>query len=242
MRELARGVRSIGHHAWCIGITALVACAPSPSTQPLGWGPLSPGMRMDTPRQHPAPRAQRSTHEPTEEGQTTPSTASTETKVAEQPAAEAPKPAASEAPKTEPPKGKVAPSAAAFVGEYTGEDVAVYHIESLPDRTEKDPKARMRVTSSSDTALAFELVDSSNGNEICTLTGTLGEAGVSIAKGQKCFEQSAEDASTSATVQSGTASVDQSRLLFDLDMSFVMEVAGRKLGGSLSYHFDGKRK
>ena len=36
--------------------------------------------------------------------------------------------------------------------------------------------------------------------------------------------------------------VDQSRLLFDLDMSFVMEVAGRKLGGSLSYHFDGKRK
>jgi len=133
-------------------------------------------------------------------------------------------------------------SASAFLGDYAGEDVAVYHIETLPDRTEKDPKARMKVTSSSDSALAFELVDSSNGNEICTLNGTLADGNVTIAKGQKCFEQNAEDASAAATVLSGTASVDQARLLFDLDMSFAMEMGGRKLGGSLSYHFDGKRK
>ncbi len=228
------------HVAWCAGVALLVACAPTPSTQPLGWGPLSPGMRADAPR-HAAAHARSNTHESSGRPAQSP-TPAPETKVAEQPAAEAPKPAASDAPKAEAPKGKAAVTAAAFVGEYTGEDVGIYRIESLPDRTEKDPKARMRVTSTSDTALAFELVDSSNGNEICTLSGTLGDTGVTIAKGQKCFEQSAEDASTSATVQSGTASLDQSRLLFDLDMSFAMEVAGRKLGGSLSYHFDGKRK
>ena len=163
-------------------------------------------------------------------------------KVEDHPAPDAPKPAAPETPKTEAPKGKAPLAATAFIGDYSGEDVAVYHVEGLPDRTEKDPKARMKVTSSSDTTLAFELVDSSNGNEICTLSGTLGEAGVAIAKGQKCFEQSTEDASTSAIVQSGTATLEQSRLLFELDMSFVMEIAGRKLAGSLSYHFDGNRK
>jgi hypothetical protein len=194
---------------------------------------------MEAPR-HAAPHARSNTRQASEPAHESPSPTPAESKVAEQPATEPPKPA--DASKVEAPKGKAAVTAGAFVGDYTGEDVAVYHIESLPDRTEKDPKARLKVTSTSDTALAFELVDSSNGNEICTLSGTLGDTGVTIAKGQKCFEQSAEDASTSATVQSGTASVDQSRLLFDLDMSFVMEVAGRKLGGSLSYHFDGKRK
>jgi hypothetical protein len=198
-------------------------------------------MRLNAP-QHTASRTKNEKHEASNRPEENPTPAVAEPKVAEQPAAEAAKPAASDAPKTETPKGKAALTAAAFVGDYTGEDVAVYHIESMPDRTEKDPKARLRVTSTSDTALAFELVDSSNGNEICTLSGTLGEAGVAIAKGQKCFEQSSEDASTSAAVLSGTASVDQSRLLFDLDMSFVMEIAGRKLEGSLSYHFDGKRK
>jgi hypothetical protein len=132
--------------------------------------------------------------------------------------------------------------ATAFVGDYSGEDVATYHIESLPDRTEKDSKARLKVTTSSDTELAFELVDSSNGKEICTLNGTLSDTGAAIAKGQKCFEQSGEDASAAATVLSGAASVDRSRLVFDLDMSFAMEVAGRKLGGTLAYHFEGTRR
>jgi hypothetical protein len=165
-----------------------------------------------------------------------------ETRVTVEPAPEEPKTAASEPVHKPDVKGKPATTTAAFVGDYSGEDVAVYHIENLPDRTEKDPKARLEVTSSSDSALAFELVDSSNGNEICTLNGALSDGAVTIAKGQKCFEQNSEDASTAATVLTGTASIEQSRLLFDLDMSFAMEVAGKKLGGSLSYHFDGKRK
>lgn len=226
----------------CAGLVALIACAPTPSATPLGWGPLSPGMQLEAPH-HATASAKQDAHPARAESE--PSTRTTaKAEADETPAPEAPKPPApaADTPKAEAPTSKAKLTTAAFVGDYSGEDVAVYRLEGLPDRTEKDPKAKMTVTSSSDTALAFELVDSSNGNEICTLTATLGDAGVTIAKGQKCFEQSAEDASTSATVQSGTASLEKERLLFDLDMSFVMEVAGRKLDGSLSYHFDGTRK
>ncbi len=199
-------------------------------------------MELEAPQHAKAPPKKDAHAARVESESSPPTTAKAEAE--ETPAPEAPKsPApAADKPKTEAPANQAKVTTAAFVGDYSGEDVAVYRIESLPDRTEKDPKAKMKVTSSSDTALAFELVDSSNGNEICTLTATLGDAGVTVAKGQKCFEQNAEDASASATVQSGTASLEKERLLFDLDMSFVMEVAGRTLGGSLSYHFDGTRK
>ena len=239
-QTIARG-RSTRRASWAVGVVLLVACAPTPSNEPLGWGPLAPGMQAATP-QRAASHPNKESHRPSSE---TPATAATATKAPEpeQEAASATsKPAVPEPAAGADAKAKAPPSASAFVGDYRGEDVAVYRIESMPDRTEKDPNARMKVTSTSDTELAFELVDSSNGNEICTLTGTLGEAGVTIAKGQKCFEQNAEEASASATVQSGTATMAEARLLFDLDMSFSMEIGDKKLGGSLSYHFDGKRK
>ncbi len=129
-----------------------------------------------------------------------------------------------------------------LTGDYLGEDVATYHIESLPDRTERDPKARLTVTSPREPSLAFVLVDSSNGKEICTLNGTAGESGATIAKGQKCFEQSGSDASASATVTSGTATVDKTKLVLDLEMDFEMEVSDHQLKGTLGYHFEGTRR
>jgi hypothetical protein len=217
-------------------------CAPQPSTKPLGWGPLSPGMRGEeshAPR-HNKDKVAHAGNSPRAKTEADSGTSPTKELAATKSASEGQKAPSAEGAHAADPKTK--PVASAFVGDYLGEDVATYHIESLPDRTEKDPKARLKVTTSSDTALAFELVDSSNGKEICTLNGTLSDTGATIAKGQKCFEQNGEDASAAATVLSGTASVDQSRLVFDLDMSFAMEVAGRKLGGTLAYHFDGKRK
>ncbi|HEX4337791.1 MAG TPA: hypothetical protein VH062_17900 [Polyangiaceae bacterium] len=220
-----------------LGIPLLVACTPTPSAAPLGWGPLAPGMRAD-----PAVAAMH--HTPMKSAKSSHATKPADSATA---AVTVPVPADSARPSTEPApktggKPKTEVTVAAFLGDYSGEDVAVYHIEELPDRTEKDPKARLKVTSSSDSALAFELVDSSNGNEICTLNGTLGPTGATIAKDQKCFEQNGEDASAAAKIVSGTATVEQTRLLFDLDMSFAMEMGGKKLGGTLSYHFDGKRK
>jgi hypothetical protein len=222
-------------------LLAVFGCAPQPSTKPLGWGPLAPGMRgEESHAHHPKNKIARAGKSHRGSAEADSGTSLTKGIAATKPAGEGQKAPAAEAAHTGDPKTK--PVASAFVGDYSGEDVATYHIESLPDRTEKDPKARLKVTTSSDTALAFELVDSSNGKEICTLNGTLSDTGAAIQKGQKCFEQNGEAAAAAATVLSGTASVERSRLVLDLDMSFAMEIAGRKLGGTLAYHFDGTRK
>lgn len=219
-------------------------CTPQPSSKPLGWGPLSPGMRGEEspPPHHSSNKVAQAAPPPRTATAADAGTSHAAAVGAVAMGGDGQKTPSANSVRSGDPKTK--PTAAQFVGDYLGEDVATYHIESLPDRTETDPKARLKVTTSSDTSLDFELVDSSNGKEICTLKGTLSDndKGATIAKGQKCFEQNGEEASAAATVQSGTASIDQSRLVFDLDMTFAMEIAGRKLGGTLVYHFDGRRK
>ena len=134
------------------------------------------------------------------------------------------------------------PAVAEFVGEYLGEDVATYKMSGLPDRTERDPKARITVKASAGTEIQFVLVDSSNGKDICTLSGNLKDSNVTIVTGQKCFEQNEGDASAGATVKKGSASLEKKRLVVELDMDFEMSAGGKKLTGSLAYRFDGKRQ
>jgi hypothetical protein len=145
-------------------------------------------------------------------------------------------------PKPAPASASSSPAAAEFVGDYRGEDVAVYKMSGLPDRTERDPKARITVKASAGTELQFVLIDSSNGKEICTLSGNLKDSVASIGSGQKCFEQSEGEASAAATVTKGSARFEKQRLVLELDMDFEMSAAGRKLTGSLDYEFDGKRQ
>jgi hypothetical protein len=134
------------------------------------------------------------------------------------------------------------PALAEAVGEYQGEDVATYKISGLPDRTERDPKARITVKASTGSALLFVLIDSSNGKEICSLSGDMKDANVSVGAGQKCFEQNEGEASAGATVTKGSARFEKKRLVFELELDFEMSAGGKKLSGSLSYRFDGKRQ
>jgi hypothetical protein len=136
----------------------------------------------------------------------------------------------------------VKPTAAMFVGDYGGEDVSTYRFEGVPDRVEKDPNAKVTVKSNSDHAVDFVLVDSSNGKEICTLSGTLTDNGVTLTAGQKCFEENGDDGSTSATLTKGTVSLDHGKLVMDTEFDFAMDVEERSLAGTLGYHFEGARK
>ena len=133
-------------------------------------------------------------------------------------------------------------TAAAFVGDYTGEDVSTYRLEGLPDREERDPNAKITAKSKNDTEVNFVLVDSSNGKDICTLTSEIHDNVATIAAGQKCFEQDDADTTASATVTKGTATLDGTKLTFDLEMDFGMSAEGRDLSGTLGYHFQGSRK
>ncbi len=132
-------------------------------------------------------------------------------------------------------------NAQAFAGAYSGDDVATYHLEGLPDRVEKDPNAKLTVKTTDPHALTFVLIDSSNGSDICSLSGKITDTGTTIDPGQKCFEQSGDDSSTSATVTEGTATVDGNHLVFEMNLDFSMSIGDRDLTGTLQYRFQGKR-
>lgn len=132
--------------------------------------------------------------------------------------------------------------ASAFLGDFRGEDVSTYKLEGMPEREDRDPNARITVKSSSDNALDIVLVDSSNGKDICTLTATIGDLGATIAAGQKCFEQTGGEASATATIRTGTATIDGRRLIVDLELAFEMHVPDQDAKGTLAYHFDGTRR
>src|SRR5262245_3971669 len=178
-----------------------------PSEEPLGWGPLPPGALSAShrPRSRTPPVAEEH-EEPRDEPAASTDAGHEPEKVA---AAAAP---SSSAPK--PPESKLgavqasSASLAEFVGEYLGEAVATYRITGLPERTERDPKARVTVKASTSPELLFVLVDSSNGKDICTLSGTMKDSKVSIGSGQKCFEQNEGEASAGATVTKGSATLE----------------------------------
>ena len=215
--------------------------SPRPSAEPLGWGPLPPGALSASHR----PKSRKETRTATSGkggGERTP--VSDAGGSAPEKTAIAPSASASQGPPESKPgvPQPSSPAVAEFVGEYLGEDVATYKMSGLPDRTERDPKARITVKASAGTEILFVLVDSSNGKDICTLSGNLKDSNVTIGTGQKCFEQNEGDATAGATVKKGSASLEKKRLVVELDMDFEMSAGGKKLTGSLTYRFDGKRQ
>jgi hypothetical protein len=224
-------------------VAATHCTTPRPSAEPLGWGPLPRGAFTAAPpaKARTATGAEPTGHSRKEEAKAFDAGGSGTEKIAAVPSA----PASATAEKEPSPKAPPPSSAAVkeFIGEYAGEDVATYRISGLPDRTERDPKARISVkTGDKSDVLLFVLIDSSNGKEICSLSGSMNDAAVAIDAGQKCFEQNEAEASTGATVTKGKATFDKKRLSFQLDLDFEMNVEGRKLSGTLEYHFDGKRQ
>lgn len=223
----------------CLGVAVFGCVTTRPSPEPLGWGKLPPGA------QRAAPRTSRRAEQPKPSAPPRDRSISEADAGAREKSASGPEPSASAAPAATTTAAPTPPSSsavAAFVGEFRGEDVATYRISGIPDRTERDPKARITVKTSDSGDLLFVLVDSSNGKEICTLSGTLKDSTVSIGAGQKCFEQNEGEASAGATVTKGTATLSDKTLRFDLDLDFEMTVEGRSLRGSLEYHFEGKRQ
>jgi hypothetical protein len=127
-------------------------------------------------------------------------------------------------------------------GDYRGDDVSTYRLSGLPDKTEKDPNARVNVRKAGDKKLDFALVDSSNGKDICTLSGTLEGPTATITIGQSCFEQDTGVASATATVTRGTATFENTRLVIDLTLDFELRLGDDEHAGTLEYHFDGSRR
>lgn len=236
-------LRAIAPFAAVFAVVLVLGCVTTrPSAEPLGWGALPPGALTASHRAAAPKVAKTEAHAPPSDDQE--KTASDAGGPQPEKSVAAPSGSASPASAAlasagAPPKSE---AVASFVGEFAGEDVATYRISGLPDRTERDPKARIDVKTSEGGDLLFVLIDSSNGKDICTLSGTVKDSTANIGPGQKCFEQNEGEASTGATVTKGSATVEKKKLLFDLELDFEMTAEGRTLRGSLTYHFEGKRQ
>jgi hypothetical protein len=229
-----------------VSLCALVACAPLPSREPLGVGALPPGGKLSSELRKEAHARKLARGGSAARGEDVAAASAKESAPEPKPADKVPSPAEAVAKAdTLPVSGEAKPESAPIAdpsGDYRGDDVSAYRLSGLPDKTEKDPSARVNVRKSGDKKLDFALVDSSNGKDICTLTGTLEGRTATITAGQSCFEQDTGAASATATVTRGTATFENTRLVLDLTLDFELSLGDDEHAGTLEYHFDGSRR
>lgn len=125
-----------------------------------------------------------------------------------------------------------------FAGEFSGEDTSTIRIEGMPDRTEHDPKARTRVEQSSPTSIELILINSANGDPLCTLKATVAGNEAVVNAGQMCFS---EGEVLVGTIRSGKAQLTGDHLTLDLDVGLELNFGDESRDGEIDYHFEGDR-
>jgi hypothetical protein len=130
-----------------------------------------------------------------------------------------------------------APAAVVFAGLYAGSDLTVYRIAGLPEQTEPDPNAKTRVEQPAPDRVALTLINSSNGDPICTLQAAVQGNVATLTPGQTCFGNGA----LAPAVTRGKATVNGTRLVFDMELAIDVQRGGQRATGTVVYHFDGKR-
>jgi hypothetical protein len=201
-----------------------------PSTLPLGRGPLA-GPSKPTSAYRATPRIPQEQEKKTEPPPA-PAEVSVTTVERDEDAAEVTDAADA---------GTSSPDLSEVAGVYDGSDETRYVLDGAPERTEKDPNARTRVDFA-EHAVSFTLVDSSNGNDICTLRGVEGPAAVTIEPEQECFSQQSVAMSTKGVVKKGTATFAGSKLTLSLELDFELHASDQALSGKVHYRFEGQRQ
>lgn len=230
MKRLAR-VLLIG--SW------VAACAPPPSTVPLGVGPLA----IAELEANDAAARSRASSQPGRPSPAASAVASTsETKAGSDEEASSPstteadgedeEAAATDAPSSEAP---------AFEGLFAGEDVAVFRLSGFPEREQKDPKAQIRIKKGSESEVRITLINSENGSDLCELVARIEGNAALLTSPQPCFT-SEEEGAIQAELTSGRAVVEGDRLTMDAEGTLFVELTDQEIPGTLEYSFKGRRQ
>jgi hypothetical protein len=126
-----------------------------------------------------------------------------------------------------------------WLGQYQGRDETKYVMAGQPDRTYDDSKAKIRVERATETAVSFVFVDSSNGQDLCTLTGNVSGNEAKLLPGQKCFLDPDENMTVSS--RPGLAKRDGKRLTLNVIIDTTYEFEDGRADGRIEYEFDGLR-
>jgi hypothetical protein len=218
---------------------ALLGCAPAASTVPLGRGPLAIAeqdaeARALAKRSHPPARAERKHAEPA---------------VVSEPVAKADSAKAVPADTDDDDddddeksgSSKRASRQPAFEGLYAGDDIAVYRIAGIPDREERDDKAKIRIEAGSGDSINITLINSADGSDLCQLVARVEGHTALIENAQPCFSDGSEG-SPEAELTSGRAVLEGDRLRMDAQGTISLPLPDQELDGELSYTFKGDRQ
>ncbi len=123
-------------------------------------------------------------------------------------------------------------------GRVRGERSTTTRFEGMPERVQPDDKARTRVEEPKPGEVVLVVVDSSNGNPLCSLNADATGGKATIRADQSCF---ASEGMT-ATVVEGDAKLDGDRLVFDVQIAVEVDAGDISMDGEIAYHFDGKRR
>lgn len=126
-----------------------------------------------------------------------------------------------------------------WIGRWQGNDTTRYLIEGLDERKFDDDQAVVRVQEESSDTVALVLVDSSNGEDLCSLTAKVTGKSAVVQPGQSCF--SASDQGIEATVTEGTARLEDEHLVLDASLDTTLQGPGPTQHGTIEYHFEGSR-
>jgi hypothetical protein len=218
-------------------VALFAACSSSlPSAEPLGSGPLAERGDAATIARSTADAASLdAASAPAEEpgSPSPPAVASTGADAGTDQAAPA-----SEAADTKDAGGKRAP-ALAIDGEYAGWDTTTYRFANVPEVPQRDPNARTRVVKGAGDNLELVIINSANGQDLCTLKGKLAGSDVTLDKGQRCFE---EGNTVTATLRKGSARFSGKQLVLDAEFDVEMDTGQEQMSGEIVYHFEGTRK
>jgi hypothetical protein len=228
---------SLYRYRYLLVLTVLGCSSVETSRTPLGLGPLA--LREEERRtqllsqRSPEPSAR---DEDTSASGGTPSTASSTSSAA--PIASASTTAPTSAPDvaSTDATGREDP----WPGVYVGTDVTRYVMSGQPDRTFDDPKAKIRVERPSEGQVSFTFIDSSNGQDLCTLQGQTTDTVARLTAGQRCFIEPDDDMSVNS--RPGTATLEGKRLRLNVVLDTELEIDDARAEGRIEYEFQGQKQ
>jgi hypothetical protein len=220
-------------------VLALSSCAPKPSSTPLGVGPLALSeQEADVAAARAAQK--KAARKPTAHPASKPTAAAAPVAsldADEDDAGDDDTPAADKTGKS----GSAASDAKGFNGLYSGKDLAIFRITGVPERQELDEHARLRIESTSATALRITLINSENGSDLCQLNAEVQGNSAQLESDQPCFT-SEEEGAIQAQLTSGKVVLSGDRLRMDAEGTLSVTLGDEELEGDLSYSFKGDRQ
>lgn len=146
-------------------------------------------------------------------------------------------------PPAAPDSGVVASSSAAdWIGLWTGKDTTRFQIPSFPSEPMMDDLARVRVDAAGTGQVAFVLIDSSNDQDLCSLSANLSAPNqAQILSGQPCFGSEDESFELSVHVKSGMAKLQGSTLTLEVILDALVTSDQVRGNGTVEYRFEGRR-